>query len=167
MLRRVNAPSWHWLLWSLVALLPWLGLGMAQRQTLGPLHVHVAPTESTFAGEAGPFSQALDWWWAQVQQQAHARRHAHAHAQGHAHSHDSWQRHHHAAADDSVVTLDGPGEDLGNQVTPAALLLPMWGPPAGGPKVPADAGRALRWMPAGPARFSSWGTAPPLRPPRA
>ena len=184
----------RWLAWCLVVLLPCLGLGIAQRQSLGLLHVHAAPaapgtsaTPPAAGGLAGAtlLHQALDWWWSQVQAQTHARQHAvaHAHGEDHAHvdpparahahaepaphDHSVWQRHRHSPHDASVIALDATGEDPGVQGAAAALLLPVLGAPARGLRIDAGAALQRAWPQAGAARFSSWGIAPPLRPPRA
>lgn len=171
MSRSFNTAAVHGLVWCLVVMLPWLGLGMVQRQALGPLHVHAMPAATSVHTGAEALHQALDWWWARVQQQAHARQHAQDHAQDHAlshahgHSHDGWQRHHHEPGDASVMALDAPGEDLGAQAAAASWLLAL-GAPAGGLRVAVVAAAGHRWPLADAARFGSWGTAPPLRPPR-
>jgi hypothetical protein len=172
MLKNVGRAAQRGLVWCLVALLPWLGLGLVQQQVLGPLHVHAAPAAASLQPGAEPLLAALDWWWAQVLQQTHARQHAHAaaaahaHAPGHAHGHRAWQRHHHAPADTSVISLQVPGDSLGAQAAAASLLLPMLGLPADSLRVAAASARPLGWPRAEAARFSSWGLAPPLRPPR-
>jgi hypothetical protein len=178
----------RWLACCLVVLLPCLGLGIAQRQTLGPLHVHATPAAA--AGQAGAtlLHQALGWWWAQVRTQAQARQHARAHAHGEehahakttsvahahveavarpaAHDHSVWQRHRHSQHDASVIALDATGEDPRAQGAAASLLLSVLGAPASGLRIDAADALPLAWPRAGAARFSSWGVAPPLRPPR-
>lgn len=176
----------RWLAWWLVALLPWLGLGIAQRQTLGPLHVHAAPAAAGVQPGADRLREALAWWWTQVQAQTDARQHARAHAHGlahghaaasvHAHAavhavapvhaHDAWQRHHHGADDASVIALDDPGDHQGSTGAGASLLLPVLGSPAQGLCIEAGAALMRAWPWPSAARFSSWGMAPPLKPPR-
>lgn len=100
-----------WLAWALVLALPWLGLGLAQRQALGPLHVHASstampPSAAAAAGArpmAGVAERAWAWWWAQVRSQTAMRTaaraaaavpaqmdgypHPHPHADPHPHLH--------------------------------------------------------------------------------
>ena len=198
------------LTWCLVALLPCLGLGIAQRQTLGPLHVHAASVAAAVQPGADLLREALAWWWAQVQAQTdarqHARQHARAHpheqahkqaheqayeqahkqahgqagepsrghspehAHGHAkaavHAHDAWQRHHHGDDDAGLIALDAPGDGHGSPGAGALLLLPVLGSPQDGLRIDAGAALMRAWPRAGDARFSSWGRAPPLQPPR-
>lgn len=176
----------RWLSWCLVALLPWLGLGIAQRQALGPLHVHAAPGAAELQPGADLVRAALAWWWAQVQAQTDARQHARAHAHGRAHehahgpaaakagghaeaavhAHDAWQRHHHCGDDASVVALDAPGDGGGSPGAGASLLLPVLGSPQDGLHIAAGTALARAWPRSGGAHFSSWGRAPPLPPPR-
>lgn len=183
----------RWLSWCLVALLPWLGLGIAQRQALGPLHVHAAPGAAELQPGVDLVRAALAWWWAQVQAQADARQHARAHAtgqdhghaqrptaakaegraDGHAHehaeagvhAHDAWQRHHHGG-DASVIALDAAGDGQGSPGAGASLLVPVLGGPQDGLHIAACTALTRAWPRPGGARFSSWGAAPPLPPPR-
>lgn len=190
MLMRPERQARRWLVWCLVVLLPCLGLGIAQRQSLGPWHVHASVPAPKSAQGAGLLEGALGWWWAQVQQQTQARQHARAHADRRAHDHadtaatshdhgtaqvhgitqahrhDAWQRHHHGPHDASVIALEVPGEDLGAQGTAASLLLPVLGAPVGGLQIGAGAAPHRAWPRHGAARFSSRATPPPLQPPR-
>lgn len=168
------------LIWCLIALLPWLGLGLVQRQTLGPLHVHgPAPAAASGPAVSTLLHEALDWWWGQVLAQSRARAHHRAHADGqvhgHAqvdahthpptHTHTAWQRHHHGLQDPSVMALDAAAEALDAQSAAAALLLVL-GAPVGGWRLAAGLARYLAWPQARGVRVRSWGIAPPLPPPR-
>lgn len=71
----------QWLAWALVLALPWLGLGLVQRQALGPLHVHAsalqAPADTAALPGYRPLpdvaERAWAWWWAQVRAQTGQR----------------------------------------------------------------------------------------------
>jgi len=186
----INCPrqqTKRWLAWCLVALLPCLGLGIAQRQSLGPLHVHEAPATPTAASALANTTllhQALGWWWAQVRAQTQSRQHARAHAQGqeharaeaaatpHAHAepvahfHVGWQCHRHSPQDASVIALDATGEEAVVKGASVSLLLPVLGAPARDLRIDVGAAPHCAWPRAAAARFSSWGSAPLLRPPR-
>jgi hypothetical protein len=163
-------------------------MGIAQRQTLGPLHVHApAPTQAEGGHTAATLlHSALDWWWAQVQAQSKAREHARAHADARAHAHapayaraparaddeavahahDAWQRHRHGPQDSTVIALDAVAETLDAQGAAASLLLPVLGAPVGGLRMAAAKAWHRAWPRVAGARIRSWGIAPPLPPPR-
>lgn len=140
----------RWVGWLLILLLPCLAVGVAQRQTLGPLHQHQPP-------------------------RAHQNPHQDPHraaapesVQAHEHSHSQWLRHHHHFTADDVapVTWGDAGDDASGGGAPAVLLLPVFGGPARRLAQAGAAGRDRDWPPSGAAAFDSRGTRPPLRPPR-
>jgi hypothetical protein len=148
----------------LIALLPWLGFSMAQRQAAGPLHRHQALPD-----RAGVVQQALEWWMGQVRAQVQAGRHARAHATGHVHGHvhsnESGERHHHALGDTSVQALEL--DDGAGQTQAGGSLLPLLASPSAASHMLPMALSAVAWPWDAAARFRSWSTAPPRRPPRA
>ena len=83
------------------------------------------------------------------------------------HAHDAWQRHRHGGDDAGLITLDAPGDGQGSTGSGALLLSPVLGSPQRGLRIDAGAAALTRgWPRPGGARFSSWGRAPPLQPPR-
>lgn len=52
----------RWLAWCLIALLPALALGIAQRQALGPLHVHAVAGGADARAGVTALPKALAWW---------------------------------------------------------------------------------------------------------
>ncbi len=175
------------LLWLLIVLLPCLALGMAQRQTLGPLHMHPAPAALAPQAGAGLLQAAAQWWRHQVNTRApawqhagaHSRAHSHGHAHAHshahahgdvhsltAHTHDRWQRHHHEPGDPRQQSLEAGADDLAGAAAASLLMLPVFGAPARSLGLADGAPACCAWPLAAAARFTSRGDAPPLQPPR-
>lgn len=149
----------RWLIWCLVALSPWLSLGMAERQFLGPLHSHPTQPEMTDRLHSAVLRGAVTTW---LNAQAKAGT-----VSSLAHTHADWERHHHAPATSSFLALDAGADEPGAQGH-AAPWLPLGQAGAGADWTRLDASSvAAGWQRLGAESFRSLTAMPLRRPPRA
>lgn len=170
------------LIWGLVVALVIYGSSGVLLQMLGPMHRHADTAQAAPGLLAQRFTElatAASQWHDRLLSQAlfvHERerflpspRKAQLHEESpraHAHSHGPFERHHHDAADTSVLSLDSAAADsLSSASALGSASLPMCSPPV--LALPAAAGVCADWLRAPPPRWRNAELALLERPPQA
>ncbi len=165
--RAMHSVGTQSLLWLLLLALALMGLTVTRQQALGSLHRHDQATvqgPSTLASVTA--SLASDWLnrWRQQQRWGHGALPLHM-ATDVPHTHGDLERHHHAAGDPSVESIDGAADAADNATTTGMVLLTAVATPSRALVVLAVAAERGPWPVDRFATFKSRSVAPLLRPP--
>lgn len=168
----------------------WMGFMSAQRQILGPLHLHAVKSAQMQVSSPQTELSLLDKWlirWHQQKLLGHQKLELQllpsTHQQGelralskdhidvsgpHSHQHGEFARHHHMLGDTTVIAVDGStpvGEAMYSAGSGTWLLLSLFAISGHLLAFTAMARFQGPWPVGDAARFSTWREAPPLRPP--